>query len=308
MDIKKENSRDFIDIFDIAMIIYKRKISIFLISFFVFGASSLYSFLLPNIYKSKTLLMPNVQVESMFSQLGSYSMIANVAGVKLPGESNTKTQEAIERLKSLDFFSLYIMPNTKAEDLFAVSSWNMAKNEFIYNNDIYNSVSKKWVRNFSPPLSAKPSPQELHNKFLSNLSITYFKDTGFISIEYSHKSAVYAKELLDIIIINIDESMRQEDKEASLRAINFLNIQSEENRIAEIDAVISQLLKSQMEALMLASVDENYIFKVIDKPYVPEIKSSPARKLIVVAATFLGLILSSLFIIAMEFSKQRPKQ
>lgn len=308
MDIKKENSPDLIDIFDLAIIIYKRKISIFFISFFVFGASVLYSLLLPNIYTSKTLLMPNAQVESMFSQLGSYSMIANAAGVRLPSESNTKTQEAIERLKSLDFFSMYILPNTKAEDLFAVSSWNMAKNEFIYNDDIYNSVSKKWVRDFSPLLSAKPSPQELHKKFLSNLSITYFKDTGFISVEYSHKSPFYAKELLDIIIMNIDESMRNEDKEASLRAINFLNIQSKENRISEIDVVISQLLKSQMEELMLASVDENYIFKVIDKPYVPEIKSSPARKFIVVAATFLGLILSSLFMIAMEYSKQRPKQ
>tara|TARA_B100000963_G_C22593829_1_gene656889 strand:+ start:126 stop:1070 length:945 start_codon:yes stop_codon:yes gene_type:complete len=300
-----EKDIDYIDIFDLLLAIYKKKMLILLASIFALGMSALYSISLPNIYTSETLLVSNNQAKSMSSMLGSYSMIANIAGVELPGESNTKTQEAIERLKSLEFFSSYILPEVKAEDLFAVSRWDMIENTIIYDENIFDSRTKKWVRKYSPPMSVEPSSQELHKKFLQNFSVTFYKDTGFVSLQYSHKSPYVAKDWLDVITFNINESMRNEDKDASLRSINFLNTQSEKNRIAEIGDVISQLLKSQMETLMLASASDNYVFKVIEKPYVPELKSSPSRSFIVIFGTFLGLILSLTFIIAQEFFKKR---
>ena len=72
-----------------------------------------------------------------------------------------------------------------------------------------------------------PSDQEAYEKYKNILSINDDKKTGFVSVSISHPSPYIAKEWTDIIIFNINESMREVDKRDSLNSINFLNQQLE---------------------------------------------------------------------------------
>ena len=112
--------------------------------------------------------------------------------------------------------------------------------------------------------------------------------TDFVSVSIKHLSPNIAKKWLDIIIFNINEKMREEDRKLALDSINFLNKSSEETNLVEIKEAISQLLQSEMQKLMLAAANENYIYKKLESPIAPERKSEPKRSLICILGTVLG--------------------
>ena len=97
--------------------------------------------------------------------------------------------------------------------------------------------------------------------------------------------------------------MREIDKKNAEKSINFLKETSKTTSIKSIQEAISKLLEIQMQTLMLASSNEEYIFKVIDSPRIPEIKSSPDRALICIIGTLLGLFLSSIFVLIKHYLK-----
>ena len=114
----------------------KRKLSFITLTFFL--VSIFYASKLPNVYTSHAILAPNIEDKSG-PNLSSYSAIAGIAGIGLPSESYSKSQEAMERLKSLDFFTNQFLPYVKLENIFAVEDWNAITNKLKYDESLYNS-------------------------------------------------------------------------------------------------------------------------------------------------------------------------
>ena len=99
-----DNLEDEIDLAEIFNIFWNKKKVIFIITS-VFAIFSIgFSLSLPNIYTSKSLLIPVSSKDNLTSQLSSYSSFANLAGINLPKENISKSKEALERIKSFDFF------------------------------------------------------------------------------------------------------------------------------------------------------------------------------------------------------------
>ena len=67
--------------------------------------SIVYSLFLPNIYISSALLTTTDQNKSNMGMLSQYSSMASLAGISIPSNEDNKTLEAIERIKSFDFFN-----------------------------------------------------------------------------------------------------------------------------------------------------------------------------------------------------------
>ena len=63
------------------------------------------------------------------------------------------------------------------------------------------------------------------------------------------------------------------------------------------------LIEQQQQKLMLAKVRNDYVFKVLDAPIVPERKDSPKRALIVIFSSLLGGFLSILVVLVISFRK-----
>jgi LPS O-antigen subunit length determinant protein (WzzB/FepE family) len=97
--------------------------------------------------------------------------------------------------------------------------------------------------------------------------------------------------------------MREIDKQDAQNSIDFLSESSRAVSIQSIKEVVSKLLESQMQTLMLASSSEAYVFKTIDSPIVPEAKSGPKRALICILGTALGAILSLLTVLVQHSRK-----
>ena len=71
--------------------------------------------------------------------------------------------------------------------------------------------------------------------------------------------------------------------------------QLKQTSVAEIRELLAGLLRSHMESRMIATVERNYVFSVIDPPTVPEHKSEPERAVICVLGTLLGAMMGVIF-------------
>lgn len=298
-DTDINNFDDEIDFAQLLKIFILNKSKIIKITFIAAFFSVAFALLLPNVYKSTALLSPTSQEDSMSSKLGGLSGLAGLAGVNLPTGATTKTQIAIKRIESFEFFKKYFLPNVKKEDLVAAKKWNASDNTIQYKKRLFEDNLKKWKK-------YEPSDQEAFKDYREILSITEEEETGLVYLSIEHKSPVIAKDWVEIVIYSINESMRTVDKEDAQNSVNFLSESTKAVSIQSIKEVTAKLLESQMQTLMLASSNKEYVFKIIDSPYVPEKKSGPYRSVIVIIGTLLGLFISLITVLTRHFS-DNPK-
>jgi capsular polysaccharide biosynthesis protein len=295
---------DEINIIELFYVLWKKKLLILTVTLIFAISSVLYSINLPNIYKSEALLAPQNQESAMSGGLSQYAGVASLAGISIPTESGNKTTEAISRIKSFSFFSSYILPKIALEDLMAALEWDHVDNTIKYDNKLFDSKTQKWVRDFSYPYSQIPSDQEAYKAYRSIVVISEDKKTSFVSVSVKHLSPIIARDWTNIIINELNRSMRYEDREETNRSINFLNNLALEVNYEELRKVASSLLQEQMKNLMLIDANKEYIFKVLDAPYAPEEKFEPKRSVIVILATFFGFIISVIYFLALSYIKK----
>ena len=282
-----------IDLAELFSIIWNKKLFISIFTSIAALISVLYALYLPNIYTSSSLLAPTTEDNSLSSQLGSFSGLAGLAGVSLPAGTISNSQIAVKRIESFEFFSKYFLPNIKLEDLMAVDEWDAKNNTVVYDDSEFNSTTNEWSR--------KPSDQKAYKEYKRALSISQEELTGLVYLSMKHKSPVVAQNWVDTIIYNINECMREIDKQDAQNSIDFLNESLKNTNSQSIKVVFAKLMESQMQTLMLASSNEAYVFKTINSPIVPEDKSSPSRALICILGTLLGGILSILIVLFRNF-------
>tara|TARA_B100000963_G_scaffold360959_1_gene394086 strand:- start:27532 stop:28452 length:921 start_codon:yes stop_codon:yes gene_type:complete len=283
---------DQIDLKDLYLKFWKQKKLIFLITSLFAVLSVIYSLSLNNIYSSSALLVPSSKDDSLASMASLRSSFSSFSGISLIDSPATDADEAVERIKSLQFFSDHFLPEISLENLMAVDSWNYKTNKIAYKKSVFDEKNNKWIRKAKYPRQVIPSDQEAFEKFKDVVTIVVDKKSSYVSISIEHQSPFVAKNWLDIIILKINESMRLEEMELSKAYINFLNESQKSTNIQSLKEVSSELLESQMQNLMLASSNKDYIFKIIDSPVVSERKSRPNRALICILGTIFGGILS----------------
>ena len=266
--------------------------------------SIIYALMLPNIYQSQAVMMPMEANQGMSGMLGQYSGMASLAGISLPSESGSKAQEAIARIQSFEFFSNSFLPHIKLENLMAVKKWNQASNTLTYDASAFNSESGQWVRKVKPPTSTIPSSQEAYKKqYQAIMSVSEDKKTSFVTLSVEHKSPVIAQQWVEIMMDQIDQVMRDQDRQTALQSIAYLNSLAPTVNYEEISKALASLQQEQMKRLMMVEANENYIFKVLDSPIVPEMKVKPKRSLIVILGTMLGMMLSVLGVLVWHYTR-----
>ena len=292
-----------IDLSQVILSLWKNKVLILVVSIMFAVASVLYALSLPNIYVSKTHLVPQVENSSVSSSLGAYSNLAGMAGISLGSDGDNLSMEAMARIKSFDFFSSHFLPKIKLENLLAVESWNRKTNTITYKEKLFDAAAKKWIREVKAPKSIIPSNQEAFREYKKIISVTEDKKTKYVTLSIRHQSPYVAQNWVSIIVDNINESMRKETKDISDQSITFLNEKYEETSVNDLRKAIAELIDAQMQKLMFASVRNDYVYKTIESPLVPELKSSPNRAVICIVGTLIGFFLSIILVLIIQLRK-----
>ncbi len=289
--------------FDLSLIfsILKKNItSIVLITSFFAVVAVLYSLYLPNIYVSKSVLkISDDSSSNSFSNLASeYSGIASLAGISIPTGGGDKSDYAIELIKSKEFIKHISQFDNIKKNVMAIKKFDRKTKTIIYDDDIYDTKDEKWVRTPPSGRSVEPSYLELHNEISKSLKISKDRKTKFIKISFEHQSPIFAYQFLNLIIDELNKITKQIDLDESQSSLNFLYKELPKINEKDVRDSMNKLIESQLKIQMLANVRSDYMLKTIDTPYIPEIKSEPARSLICLISTVVGLIISIIFVLA----------
>lgn len=245
--------------------------------------SMAYALSLPNIYTAEAVLHPSKQAErGSASSLGG-SGLADLVG--LGGTSSSdRTSKSLKILESKDFFTAYYEDFYYLSRLAAVKNFDPALGQLIFDESKVDFENAKWID------GQKPTFESAHKNFLGLLSIDHDRLDGFITITLDHESPNFAKEWLDIIIIDLNDLVKSiETIEASNRS-EYLTKQIATSDAQQLNTIFSSMLIEAYETLMLSEISDQFALTYIDKPRIPQIKSKPSR----------GFVSMFLFIVGMS--------
>ena len=280
---------------------------------FVFAVGSVaYALSLPNIYKADALLSPAESTGGggLSKMAGQFGGLAALAGVNLGGGGSSQTDLAVQVMKSRQFAEAFIEKHDLLVPLMAAKGWDLNKNQLILDDEIYNSTTNEWVREPDGLRGSKPTAQEAYEVFSKNtLSVNQDEETGLYRVSVEHFSPYLAQKWVNWLIEDINKVMRERTISEASQNLTYLNTQLQKTSVAEMQSTFYSLVEEQTKSLMLAEVQDEFIFKTVDPAVVPELKSSPNRALICVVGTLLGGIFGMIIILVRySFKEDEDKQ
>ena len=294
-DKNLNNLEDEVQIQQLLQNIWKGKIVLITLTIVFSIISVSYSLSLPNIYQSKALLSPVGGNASSNDSMSGIGGLANLAGISLSSQSSGNEIKALTKLKTLSFFENNILPNIFLPDLVAANSWDSENNIVLYNNK-YDLESKT--------LLYTPSTQKSYKIFMEKIDVN--KDSkGFITISVKHHSPYVAKEWTELIVNQLNQFFRTQDKQEAQASMDFLNIQIAQTSYTEIKEMIAQLLKQNIQKLTLIEANDFYVFSYLDPPIVKEERFEPNRKSISILGAVFGFMLGLLIVLIPNFFRTK---
>ncbi|MCS0291040.1 Wzz/FepE/Etk N-terminal domain-containing protein [Vibrio alginolyticus] len=299
---------DEIDLRELFKALWKGK-WIIIVTTFVFAASSvLYALSLPNIYKSDALLAPAESsngggLSKMAGQLGG---LAALAGLNLGAGESSQTDLAVQVMKSRQFVEAFIKKHDLLVPLMAAKDWNLANNKLILDEELYNPNTGEWLREPNGLRGSTPTAQEAFEVFNKEvLSISQDKDSGLYTVSVKHYSPYVAQQWVNWLVEDINKVMRERTIAETSQNLAYLNTQLQKTAVADMQSTFYKLIEEQTKSLMLAEVQEEFVFKIVDPAVVPELKDSPKRALICILGILLGGMLGvAIVIVRFAFRKE----
>ena len=290
---KTSSNPDEIDLRKLLHVIWSGKWVIIALTTSLSIIAVLYSISLPNVYKSEALLSPVVSEVGSSGAMNNIGGLASLAGINLRTQSAGNSTKALKKLRTYSFYEDNILPNIFLPDLMAFKSWDSKNNKLLYDKNVYDHENQTW--------SKIPSPQKSYKNFQKILAFTQDYDTGFITISIRHESPYIAQEWTSLIVNQLNDFFRSNDKREAQAAMDFLNTQMAQTSYTEIKQVIAELLQNKMQQLTLIEASDFYVFSYLDPPKVMEEKIEPNRKSISILGAVLGGLLGILIVIIREF-------
>lgn len=287
---QRQLADDEIDLRELFATLWRGKWIIIAFTFVFAVGSVIYALSLPNIYKAEAILAPSEEssgggLAAMAGQLGG---LASLAGVNLGGGDANKTTIALEILQSRAFLTEFVEKHDILPEIMAVKEWSPEQG-IVFNEELYSATTKTWVREVEPPKQPQPTSWEYVKVIKQDLlQVSQDKETGLVTLSISHQSPDFSKKLVELLVKDINDKMRQRDIVEAQSSLEYLNQELKTTNLSNMQQVFYQLIEKQTQTMMLANVRPEYIFQTIDPAVVPEEKAKPSRALICLLGTMLG--------------------
>ena len=267
--MKQGNYEDEINILDLLKVILKHKGMIIYTVITCVVGTAIVSLLMTKIYESKAVITP---VEAPAAQSGMAAIAAQF-GVMTPQSSNVS--EIVGLLKS-NILMQRVLEKGNFYDIFFDKSDLKGKTE--------NERTWKGIRLLKEGV----------------LKVTENKKDNIINISAQYKDPVIAQRIVSITLTELTERMTAEAKRVA--EANKVHLDSQMSTTADpfVRQKIYALIAQQIETAMMAAAKENFAFKVIDPPMVPDRKVKPKRAVMVLLAFVISLVIGALAAFARE--------
>jgi uncharacterized protein involved in exopolysaccharide biosynthesis len=269
------------------------------------GATVVYVLTLPNLYKSQATLIPTETSSKLGGLSGALGSVSSLAGINLGSGGEKKSVVALELMKSRAFFAAFMQKYQLKTTLMAANGWDPATNELTFDADIYDVTRQQWVRPAIGLRKAEPSEQECFEAFMRMFGTSQDKLTGVVTVSLEFVSPDLAQKWLRLYIDEVNVQMKQRDITEANESIQFIEERIAQTNLQEVRNVLFAMLEEHQKTLVVANVKPEYVFKLIDPPSLPDIKSGPMRSIIVLVALVGAFFIFVVFVLALVLLQNR---
>ncbi|EGR1757799.1 LPS O-antigen length regulator, partial [Vibrio parahaemolyticus] len=295
-----QSTDDEIDLRELFKALWKGKWIIIATTFVFAVGAVLYALSLPNIYKSDALLAPAESsngggLSKMAGQLGG---LAALAGVNLGAGESSQTDLAVQVMKSRQFVETFINKHDLLVPLMAAKDWDLTNNKLILDEELYNPNTGEWLREPNGLRGSTPTSQEAFEVFNKEvLTINQDKESGLYTVSVKYYSPYVAQQWVNWLIEDINKVMRERTIAETSQNLAYLNTQLQKTAVADMQSTFYKLIEEQTKSLMLAEVQEEFVFKIIDPAVISETPFLPNRFIIVLMGSIFGGIFSCFIVL-----------
>lgn len=137
------------------------------------------------------------------------------------------------------------------------------------------------------------------------------KRTSLISLSVTWPDNKKAKEIVDSFVVFINKKLSADALATATKRIDYLTSQIQTSNINENKQLAYKLLENEYRLKMLALLEEEFSFKVVDSAIAPPLNDpiSPNKRMLVIIGAILGFFFSFLIISYLRISKKEiPSQ
>jgi uncharacterized protein involved in exopolysaccharide biosynthesis len=255
----------------------------------VFAAAAVaLAYLSPKIYRADVLLAPATGVESTRRMPGGAGGLAAFIGAAALGGDASRVTEAVAVMNSRAFTLDFINDQNLMPVLF---------------DDLWDAKAGKWR-----PEVTVPSQEDAYQFFDGEVR-RIFEDpkTGLVRLEVYWKSPQLAADWANLLVERLNARMRATARRQAQSSLKFLHEELEKSTVVEMREALYGLIETQTKRAMLANVEQEYVFTVVD-PAVPSDADryvKPKRPFIAIAGVLLGGIVGCLASVVLTFARRR---
>lgn len=276
---------DQISLMLIFKLAWKLKIWLVLSLIVTVGAAVYYSLQLPNIYRSEARIIAANEVQGKSGGLASQlSSVSAIAGISLGGGGEKKSVIALEMMRSRQFFAYFAEKYQVLTPIVAGYGWDQNSDQLLLDPELFDSGTGRWIRPAIELRGAEPSMQEGYEAFTKRFGTSQDKLTGVVTVSFEFVSPKLSQLWLSLYIKELNDLMRAQDIAEAQLAIKYINEQMDKTQLVEVKNLLFGLLEEHTKTLTMANARTDYVFKTIDPPFLPEVKSGPFRSIIVLMA------------------------
>lgn len=240
-------------------------------------------------YEATAVLAPSEERTGGLAEMtGGLAGLAGLAGIDLGSGQLNNTQMALEVLKTRSFQYHVIEKYDLLPYLLAMEAWDNEANAPIFDTSLYNPDTKQWVREVEPPRQQEPELWEGYNVLNQQIDVNYDRTARIVRLALRNPSPELAAQWLQNIISELNEVMRNRERDNVSKQIDYLSTQAEEAQQSEVRESLFGLLQEQYKRAMLVEVNQDYVFEVIDPPVVPHRATGLSTALLFFIGALLG--------------------
>lgn len=271
---------DKIDLAELFRVLLDHKALILAITLISTSLATAAAFIMTPIYRVEVLLAPVIEEKggALASLAGQFGGLAALAGVNIGGGGGGKDQ-SVAFLTSRAFTDEFVRDNNLLPMLFH-RKWDEEK--------------KTWKVDKPEDVPTLRQAFELFDKKIRFVSED--KKTGLVTLAIEWRDRELAVQWATELVQRINDTMRERAINEAEKSLKFLNQELQKTSIVDVQQSIYKLIEGQTKTMMLANVREEYAFKIIDPPAMPDEGdfAKPKRRLFVVIGFALGGMLGVL--------------
>ena len=237
------------------------------------------AFLIPRAYRAEVVVMPVESrdvPEGLTNLLGGLGAIASLAGV---GGQSAARQEALEFLKSRGFTAQFIERHKLTAELFP---------------ERLDASGRAWKR------GRQPTIEDAVLRFQRRIfELLEDRRTGIVRVGITASNRAVVARWANDYVADANQALRAHVIADARKNLDYLSRELDTTREVAIQQAISKLSEAQLNQIMLASVREDYAFKVIDPATTPDRNKPvrPNRPLMLLLGCTLGLLFAAAHVI-----------